>query len=218
MPLHLAVLGGHAETVSLLLQNDAQVNAKDSEGKTALHFAVMQRREDLARLLLAKGADVDALDDRGHTPLFIAKEKHCAKIADLLSKPSRDAAPPVAQEPGATTGSLLGTWELISYKYGDQPVFADFPKNRRRIRMVTETHWMWCEIESTSKEMQTGAGGIYAREGDTYTESIQFAGRGMTSYLGKKQVFTVRVDGDRWYQSGILSDGLKIEEMWQRVK
>ena len=41
---------------------------------------------------------------------------------------------------------------------------------------------------------------------------------GMEPYLGKKQVFTIKIDGDKLFQSGQLSDGLKIEEIWQRVK
>jgi len=40
----------------------------------------------------------------------------------------------------------------------------------------------------------------------------------MTDYFGKKQSFTIRVEGDKLYQSGQLSDGTKIEEVWQRVK
>ena len=36
--------------------------------------------------------------------------------------------------------------------------------------------------------------------------------------LGKEQVFTISVEGDKLVQSGKLSDGQKIEEIWQRVK
>lgn len=124
----------------------------------------------------------------------------------------------VQQEPGTKSGSLLGTWELASYKYGDQKESADFPKNGHRVKMITETHWTWCEFETNTKEIQVGAGGSYTLDGDTYTESIDFAMPGMMSYLGKKQVFTVRVEGDRLRQAGVLSDGLKIEEVWNRVK
>jgi hypothetical protein len=40
----------------------------------------------------------------------------------------------------------------------------------------------------------------------------------MDTYLGQKQTFTVKVEGDRLLQSGTLSDGLNIAEIWQRVK
>jgi hypothetical protein len=122
------------------------------------------------------------------------------------------------QEPRMRSGSLLGTWELVSYKYGDQKEFSDFPKDRRRIKMITETHYIWVEFQTSTKEIQTGAGGSYSFSGDTYTESKDFAIVGMTSYLGKKHVFTVRVEGDKFYQSGALSTGFKIEEIWHRIK
>jgi hypothetical protein len=53
--------------------------------------------------------------------------------------------------------------------------------------------------------------------GNIYTESIDF-GSGMDTYLGKKHVFTIRVEGDKFFLSGSLADGLKIEENWQRLK
>ena len=55
-------------------------------------------------------------------------------------------------------------------------------------------------------------------EGTTYTETIDYAGEGMEAFMGKPQKFTVRVEGDKLYQSGELSNGLKIEEVWERVK
>ena len=124
----------------------------------------------------------------------------------------------VQQEPGTKSGSILGTWELVSYKYGNQTKFSDFPKDRRRIKMVTATHSIWFEFETSTKEIQSGAGGSYSLIGDTYTESKDFAIGGMMGYLGKKHVYTVRVEGDKFTQSGALSNGLKIEEIWHRVK
>lgn len=122
------------------------------------------------------------------------------------------------QEPGTIRSSLLGTWELVSYKYGDQKDFADYPKDRRRIKMITETHSIWFEFPMSTKEIQAGAGGSYSLSGNTYTESKDFAIGGMMGYLGKKHVYTVRVEDDKFYQSGALSDGLKIEEVWHRIK
>jgi hypothetical protein len=40
----------------------------------------------------------------------------------------------------------------------------------------------------------------------------------MKVYLGKEQVFTIKLEEDRLFQSGKLSDGMKIEEVWQRVR
>jgi hypothetical protein len=121
------------------------------------------------------------------------------------------------QEPG-TSSNLLGTWELVSYEYGSQKQFADFPKDRRRIKMITETQTVWFEFPTSTREIQAGAGGAYTLVGDTYTESKDFAVGGMMPYLGKKHVYTIHIAGDRLTVSGVLSDGLKIEEVWHRIK
>ena len=62
-------------------------------------------------------------------------------------------------------------------------------------------------------------GGSCGLQGSNYTETIEyFLPEGMKVYLGKEQVFTIKIDGDKLFQSGKLSDGQKIEEVWQRVK
>jgi hypothetical protein len=118
-----------------------------------------------------------------------------------------------------SSGSHLGTWQLASCKYGtNQQSFAEPPSSQRRIKLITETHFTWVEFDTTTKKAQGMAGGAYSLSGDTYTESIDWADSGMESYLEKKHAFTIRVEGDRLLLSGTLADGLKIEEIWQRVK
>jgi WD40 repeat protein len=113
---------------------------------------------------------------------------------------------------------LLGTWRLVSYKYGtNQSDFTDFPQTERRLKHITDTHFTWVQFDTASKRVSGAAGGTYSLSGNTYTESIDF-GLEMDPYLGQKHVFSVKVDDDKLYQSGSLADGLKIEEVWQRVK
>jgi ankyrin repeat protein len=80
--LHCAALGGHLEVVRLLLDNSADVNAKNfvsysscreflplrdifkdsdlAEDMTALHIAASFGYKDIVELLIARGADLDA--------------------------------------------------------------------------------------------------------------------------------------------------------------
>jgi len=74
------------------------------------------------------------------------------------------------------------------------------------------------EAAQFNKKVESIAGGPYTLDGGSYTETIEFVGEGMETYLGKKQPFTIKVDGDKLNQSGQLSDGLKIEEVWQRSR
>jgi len=120
---------------------------------------------------------------------------------------------------GPATNSPLGTWQLASFKYGtNEQSFAEVPASQRRIKLITDTHFTWVEFDATARKAQGVAGGAYSLSGDTYTESIDWVDAGMEPYLGKKHAFTIRVEGDKFFLSGALADGLKIEENWQRVK
>ena len=46
----------------------------------------------------------------------------------------------------------------------------------------------------------------------------KFAFKGMERFTGKGQTFTLKIEGDKWILSGVLSNGNKIEEIWRRVK
>ncbi len=120
---------------------------------------------------------------------------------------------PVAEQP-----ACAGTWQLISFKYGEGTNWTDLPQEQRRLKLITPTHFSWVQYDVATGKVQSTAGGTYTLSGESYTESVEFAGEGMTDYLGKKQPFTIRVEGDKLNQSGQLSDGMKIEEVWQRVK
>ena len=53
-PLQLAVLGGHTETVKMLLQYNARITARMSDGKTVVHLASQYGFLDILELLLQK--------------------------------------------------------------------------------------------------------------------------------------------------------------------
>ena len=122
------------------------------------------------------------------------------------------------QRAAKEAGGPVGTWQLVSTKYGDAKEFSDYPAERVRLKLITATHFTWLDYPAGSKKISSAAGGPYSLDGDTYTETIEFVGEGMESYLGKKQTFKIKVEGDKLSQSGQLSDGLKIEEVWRRVK
>ncbi len=123
------------------------------------------------------------------------------------------------QEKEAPKNPLLGTWELVRYKYGDEAEYSDFPKERRRLKLITDTHWSWVEYDTVGKkEVKGGAGGPYTLKGEIYTETIEFATGGMVGFLDAVHPFKIRVEGDKCFVSGTLATGLRIEDIWQRVK
>jgi 26S proteasome non-ATPase regulatory subunit 10 len=58
--------------VSLLISKDADVNAKNNNGQTALHFCASKNNLDLTRLLLKEKASARTKDKRGQLPLHRA--------------------------------------------------------------------------------------------------------------------------------------------------
>lgn len=123
-----------------------------------------------------------------------------------------------AQESPAKKDAHLGTWKLVSTKYGDAKDFTKRGDDTTRIKHITATHFTWVEVVTDSKKIVSGAGGKHTLEGTTYTETIDYAGEGMEAFVGKPQKFTVKIEGDKLHQSGVLSNGLKIEEVWERMK
>ena len=88
-PLHLASEDGNPEVVELLLENGADVNAKDDFG-TPLHDASRNGRTEVVELLLERGAEVEAKNKDGRTPLHDASRNGHTKIAKLLLENGKD--------------------------------------------------------------------------------------------------------------------------------
>jgi ankyrin repeat protein len=63
-PLHWAVFAGNTEVAALLIQEGADVNARDVNQKTPLHWAASRGMTEVAALLIEKGADVNALNGK----------------------------------------------------------------------------------------------------------------------------------------------------------
>jgi ankyrin repeat protein len=74
-PLHWAASGGQLEEARILLQNNADPEAQDSDGDIPLHTASRRGRSNVARLLLGSGVDVNARNKDGWTPLHRASSK-----------------------------------------------------------------------------------------------------------------------------------------------
>ena len=67
-PLHWATIGNDKSTVTKLLVQNADVNAVDRFGRTALHFAKGSNSSPIAEVLLSFGADESVTDSNKLTP------------------------------------------------------------------------------------------------------------------------------------------------------
>ena len=78
------VKAGHIEEIRLSLDQGVNVNAKNSDGVTALYLAAQNGRADIVKLLLEYGADVNATTNYGVTALHFAAQNGRADIVKLL--------------------------------------------------------------------------------------------------------------------------------------
>jgi ankyrin repeat protein len=67
-PLHVAAKWGNLEVMAVLLQH-ANINLKDSKGRTALHLASQNAQESAVSALVDAGADIHARNKRQEAPL-----------------------------------------------------------------------------------------------------------------------------------------------------
>ena len=89
-PLHWATAQGNLQLISDLLEQGAEVNARDNNRWTSLHEAVSNDREEIASLLLKNGAYVNAEDKNLWTPLHEAVANENLTMVSLLLEQGAD--------------------------------------------------------------------------------------------------------------------------------
>ena len=72
-PLMCAINAKNKDTITLLLNNNADVNATDNQQATCLHLAALKDETgSIIQLLLRRKPDIERMNDLGLTPLFLA--------------------------------------------------------------------------------------------------------------------------------------------------
>jgi hypothetical protein len=108
----------------------------------------------------------------------------------------------------AKHSQLDGVWELVS----GQPL----PKGTRDIKIISGGHFIFVAYDTGNGRPLYTAGGTYILNGSSYTEHMDFASDEIAAGLvGKDQPFTVKVDGDTFTQTGTLSNGKGLSEIWK---
>ena len=132
---------------------------------------------------------------------------------------------------------IEGVWELLPAKIDGK----EEPMTGRQLKIITKTRWSWI-YQDKDKAMSLfakkthedsliafaepfGAGaGSYKLVGNTYTETIEFFRN--VNYIGLSIDFTVKVEGDRMFQTGkfpVFEGGKKVreillEEVYKRIE
>jgi hypothetical protein len=131
----------------------------------------------------------------------------------------------LAVSAGAWAQHHVGTWRIASATYTNAQMKRESvdQSKHHELKIITPTHFMWITYEpgktSPGKEVFGGAGGgRYTLDGIKYVEMLEYAS--WAGYESNITDFSLRVEGDKMYQMGALSnqEGEKtiIEEEWQR--
>ena len=80
-----------------------------------------------------------------------------------FDEPAKDKAVPGVK--------LVGTWKLVSGKYGGNEF--KFPEGTTMLKHVTPTQFMWATYDKDGKVFRA-AGGFYTLKGDTYEETPEY--------------------------------------------
>jgi hypothetical protein len=133
--------------------------------------------------------------------------------------------------------NIQGVWRMLSQKVDGKEMLT---ASATQMKYITAKHWIYIAqdkaktITALAKKLQDplkayqdsfGAGaGTYKLAGNAYTETVeQFAD---PAYIGMSISFTVKVEGNRFYQSGKLPEfenGKKVkdillEEVYERLE
>ena len=116
-PLHQAVIAGHKEIVSVLLEEGCPIDVKDSNGRSVLHWAAECGQVDLIELFVKCGLDVNVVDNDGRTPLHSASSQgHVECVRVLLTSGGSPSMKVVASTYGTPLHQavIAGRKEIVS--------------------------------------------------------------------------------------------------------
>ena len=114
-PLIFEAKHGAFETVQQILIDDPtlDLNARDSQGMTALHYAVQRGSAEIVETLLAQaGIKVNLLNGHMRTPAQLARVLHQIHLAKRIEAHPTAKRPPVAWDV-SPKGSLTTTWGAL---------------------------------------------------------------------------------------------------------
>jgi len=111
--LNYAIKENNIEIVLLLLENGADVNAKNNNGETCLYYATKENNIEIVQLLLENGADINAINNYGKTPLIYSIWSNNKDIVELLIQKGADVN--------------------AKNNYGDTPLYYAIKENNKDI-------------------------------------------------------------------------------------
>jgi hypothetical protein len=142
----VAAVGGHQETLRLLLARGAAVDAVDHRGSTAFHYACFSNQADCAEALAWAGCDVGIKTTAGLSGRDLAEQKGRAAVPQWRGCGRwNPRGPPAAEEEEEQEGQ----------EEEEEPVVPErSERNERKIERPTRSlgqNWSWSRRRSRSR-------------------------------------------------------------------
>ena len=180
-----------------------------SFGRALSRYPLKPKKGPMTTLTMRKATKTKIFPD-------VAQAAGCLVMIIALTVAATTAQSGEAKADAKSENKLVGTWKMISAKYGGEEF--KFDPGLTTVKHVTPTQFMWASYDKDGKVTRT-AGGSYTMKGATYEEMPEYGtGEDFDIIKGKSQTFKWKVEGNKWYHNGRLSNGLTIEEVWERVE
>lgn len=137
-----------------------------------------------------------------------------AAFTTFISGRSTAAGP---KKPEASAeNKLVGTWKMVKAKFGGKEF--KIPEGTMQLKHITPTQYMFVDIDKDGNVLDA-RGGPYTLKGEKFESTPEYGvSEAFKTLKGKPQSFECKVDGNKWYHKGTLTNGLTIEEVWERVE
>jgi hypothetical protein len=136
-------------------------------------------------------------------------------VAVVFASAHASADEPAKKETKAEN-KLVGTWKLVSAKYGGEE--RTLPEGATMLKHITPTQFMWVSYDKDGTAYRA-AGGPYTLKDNQYEEMPEYGfSPDFEIIKGKTHSFKAKIEGNKWYHDGKLANGLTIEQVWERVE
>lgn len=110
---------------------------------------------------------------------------------------------------------IIGTWALCNI--ADSLIITNYDnrEGQKRLKMITPESFIVVDYIDKPNEMFNAFMGSYLINNNNYTEFIQHTGTGYKRYLGEKNRFVLKIEGDYMYITEI--DEKYSPELWKRL-
>jgi hypothetical protein len=135
-------------------------------------------------------------------------------LAAVLALAAATAA--VQAEDTKGENRLVGTWKIVSGKYGG--IEFQRPAGMTTVKHITPTHYMWATYDKDGQVTRTAGGSYTFKDGVMESTPEYGFGSDFEAIKGRRQSYKCKVEGNKWYQTGTLSTGQTLEEVWERIE